>query len=83
MSIDFNFKGETISDLDLAKDSFPSIEECEEFLFADPRIKYFFEVTLPAAKERKEVLGHILFVCPDNRTREFFLRVLKNQYPVN
>lgn len=77
MPIDFNFEEGTTNDLELAKDSFPTIEECEEFLFADPRIKYFFEVSLPAAKKRSEALGHILFVCPDNRTREYFMHVLQ------
>lgn len=27
-------------------------------------------------------MGHILFICPDNRTREYFLRVLKSNHPV-
>jgi Holliday junction DNA helicase RuvB len=86
MSIDFGkdvFLVNEDNAVDLVADNLPPIAECVEFLYADPRIKYFFEVTLPAAKERKEVLGHILFVCPDNRTREYFLRVLENQYPVS
>ena len=83
MSIDFGKDVYEDAAVDLATDKLPPIAECIEFLYADPRIKYFFEVTLPAAKERKEVLGHILFVCPDNRTREYFLRVLQNHYPVS
>ncbi len=60
----------------------PSVTECQQFLYADPRIKYFFEVSLPAAQKRNEVLGHILFVCPDTRTRAYFLHLLKNKNPV-
>ena len=67
---------------DWIDDRQPSVEKCENLLFADPRIKYFFEVSLPAAQSRKEVLGHILFVCPDTRTRSYFLRLLQARHPV-
>ena len=82
----FNFQ-ETLepiitSELNNAESSCPPVEVCKEFLYADPRIKYFFEVSLPAAQKRNDPLGHILFVCPDNRTREYFLRVLKSSHPV-
>lgn len=60
-----------------------SIEKCKEYLYADPRIKYFFDISLPAAKMRNDSLGHILLVCPDNRTREYFLKVLEHDHPGN
>ena len=67
---------------DQSGDTHPSVTECQQFLYADPRIKYFFEVSLPAAQKRNEVLGHILFVCPDARTRTYFLHLLQNKNPV-
>ncbi len=67
---------------DQSGDTHPSVTECQQFLYADPRIKYFFEVSLPAAQKRNEVLGHILFVCPDTRTRTYFLQLLQSKHPV-
>ena len=67
---------------DQSGDTHPSVTECQQFLYADPRIKYFFEVSQPAAQKRNEVLGHILFVCPDTRTRTYFLQMLQNRHPV-
>ena len=67
-----NFSEDLVSSMfldDQGDDTHPSVTECQQFLYADPRIKYFFEVSLPASQRRKEVLGHILFVCPDTRTR--------------
>ena len=80
-----NFNEELVSPMpldDQRGDIHPSVSECQQFLFADPRIKYFFEVSLPAAQKRNEVLGHILFVCPDTRTRSYFLHLLQNKNPV-
>lgn len=81
-----NFKEDPVSTTFLDErsgDNHPSTEECQRFLYADPRIKYFFEVSLLAAQSRNERLGHILFVCPDSRTRAYFLRLLQARYPVN
>lgn len=81
-----NFSEDLVSSMfldDQGDDTHPSVTECQQFLYADPRIKYFFEVSLPASQRRKEVLGHILFVCPDTRTRTYFLQMLQNRHPVN
>lgn len=80
-----NFKEEITSSVPFdnqSGDTHPSAQECQQFLYADPRIKYFFEVSLSAAQKRNEVLGHILFVCPDTRTRTYFLQMLQNRHPV-
>ena len=68
---------------DQSGDIHPSVTECQQFLVGDPRIKYFFEVSLPAAQKRNEVLGHVLLVCPDTQTRTYFLRLLQNRHPVD
>lgn len=80
-----NSKGEIASSVPFdnqSGDTHPSVQECQQFLYADPRIKYFFEVSLPAAQKRNDVLGHILFVCPDTRTRAYFLQMLQNRHTV-
>lgn len=81
-----NFNEELVSPMplgDQSGDNHSSIVECQQFLYADPRIKYFFEVSLLAAQRRNGVLGHILLVCPDTRTRTYFLRLLQNRHPVD
>ena len=55
-----------------------TIEQCKKRLFADERIKYFFEVSIPYAKKKGEALGHILFICPDDETRSNFTKLLIN-----
>lgn len=85
MSIEFIQESERIMTPtgNLVDDDQASLEECMKFLFADPRIKYFFDVSLPAARKRGGVLGHILFICPDTRTRKYFLRLLQDAHRVN
>lgn len=56
-----------------------AIDECINVLFEDPKLRYFFEVSLPAANARKESMGHILLICPDAETKECFITLLKAQ----
>lgn len=60
---------------------YPSFMECESILYKDPRIKYFFEISLPVAMKRKKALGHILLVCPDKLIEKCFLILLKHKLP--
>ena len=61
------------------EESTKTIDECINVLFEDPKLRYFFEVSLPAANARKETMGHILLVCPDAETKECFIALLKAQ----
>lgn len=54
------------------------VEQCKKRLFADERIKYFFEVSIPYAKKKGEALGHVLFICPDEETKCDFTKILTN-----
>lgn len=61
------------------EESTKTIDECINVLFEDPKLRYFFEVSIPAANARKETMGHILLVCPDAETKECFIALLKAQ----
>ena len=60
--------------------SHESLNQCKVALYTVPEIKYFFEVSLPAIQKQKGRLGHILFVCPDDQFKAYFLRLLQNAY---
>lgn len=60
------------------EESTKTIEECINVLFADPKLRYFFEVSVPAANARKETMGHILLVCPDVETKKCFITLLQS-----
>lgn len=53
MSFNFQEDLEPIitSELNDVESGCPPIEVCKDFLYADPRIKFFFEVSLPAAQK--------------------------------
>ena len=53
----------------------------KEHLFKDAHIKYFFDVSVPAAKSRESVLGNVLFVCPDDETTQGFISLLNEEFP--
>lgn len=55
-----------------------SVEQCQNRLFADEHIKYFFEVSIPYARKKGEALGHVLFICPDEETKNDFAKLLTN-----
>lgn len=57
------------------------VKKCEDLLFADPRLKYFFEISLPAALARDRVIGHVLLVCADRETTDCFLSLLNERTP--
>lgn len=57
----------------------PINDECEQILFEDSRLKYFFEVSLTAALEKEEPVGHILLVCPDIKIAECFTELLSRK----
>lgn len=63
------------------EESTKTIDECINVLFEDPKLRYFFEVSVPAANARKETMGHILLVCPDTETKECFITLLKSLKP--
>lgn len=50
----------------------------KERLMQEKDVSYFFEITLPAAVKRNEVLNHILIICPYYRLFECFVDQLKN-----
>lgn len=54
-----------------------TIVECINVLFADPKLRYFFEVSLPMANERNETLGHTLLICSDPEIKECFITLLR------
>ncbi len=56
------------------------LNEKKQHLFEDAHIKYFFDVSVAAAKERQSPLGHVLFVCPDEETTKSFIELLKESY---
>lgn len=62
-------------------ESTKTIDECKNVLFEDPKLRYFFEVSVSAANARKETMGHILLVCPDTETKECFITLLKSLKP--
>lgn len=51
----------------------------KQTLFENPQVRYFFEVSLPAAAMRSEPMGHILVVCPDAATRVSFTSLLQEE----
>ena len=53
----------------------------KEVLFRQKEIRYFFNVTIPAAASKNEVLGHTLVVCPYKRLRDCFIEHLGQQLP--
>lgn len=63
------------------EESTKTIDECINVLFEDPKMRYFFEVSVPAANARKETMGHVLLVCPDAETKECFITLLKSLKP--
>lgn len=83
MTSDFSKKEHGMSVYNEPNGNDYSIDECREILYVDSRIKFFFEASLPAAKKRGEVLGHVLFICPDDYLRTCFLRLLQYSHEVN
>lgn len=53
----------------------------KEILFRQKEIRYFFDVTIPAAASKNEVLGHTLLICPYKRLRDCFAEQLALQLP--
>lgn len=53
----------------------------KQTLFEDPKLRYFFEVSLPAANQRTDPMGHVLVVCPDAATRAGFVSLLQEEKP--
>ena len=55
-----------------------TIDECKSILFEDPRLRYFFEVSVPAANARNETMGHVLLVCSDAEIKECFVTLFES-----
>lgn len=78
MPINFSEETEEIAACNgfLEEKSFPSEEEYKKVLYEEPSLRYFFEISLPATIAKGKPLGHILFVCPDKLTTEYFISLL-------
>lgn len=52
-----------------------------EILLRQKEIRYFFDVTIPAAISKGESLGHTLLICPYKRLQECFVEQLMLHFP--
>ncbi|MBQ9940012.1 MAG: hypothetical protein IJO74_00520 [Clostridia bacterium] len=53
----------------------------KELLFQQKDVRYFFEVTVPAATVKNDVIRHIVLICPYPRVREQFIKLLQDNIP--
>lgn len=53
----------------------------KDVLLRQKEVRYFFDVTIPAAESKNEVFGHTLLICPYKRLRDCFIEQLELQLP--
>lgn len=62
----------------LIEENIEKIDACKELLYEDSKLRFFFEISVPAAIKKDKGMGHILFICPDENTKKSFITLLKS-----
>ncbi len=50
----------------------------DNVFYADNKVKYLFDVTIPAAILQDNSIGHVLFICPNGKVADEFIKKLTN-----
>lgn len=66
-----------IAPANLIEENIEEINTCKRLLYEDSKLRFFFEISLPAAIKKRKTIGHILFICPDEDVKKNFITLLK------
>lgn len=67
-----------IAPTNLIEENIENIDACKELLYEDSKLRFFFEISVPAAIKKDKGMGHVLFICPDENTKNCFITLLKS-----